>query len=109
VAEPRDQETRERLLKAGTQLFSERGFAKVTVRDICQRARANVAAINYHFAGKDGLYQQIVQAAIEPMRETTALARRLARASRPRNSCTPTWWSSCSAWWAAGSTRRFTS
>ena len=37
-------------------LFAARGFARVTVRDICRAAHANVAAINYHFHGKRGLY-----------------------------------------------------
>jgi AcrR family transcriptional regulator len=33
--EDRDRETRERLLESATRLFAERGFAKVTVREIC--------------------------------------------------------------------------
>ena len=44
-----DRETRERLLKAAEALFAERGFKRVTVREICLAARANVAAVNYHF------------------------------------------------------------
>ena len=32
----RDRETRERLLRAAAQLFADRGFKKVTVRDICR-------------------------------------------------------------------------
>jgi AcrR family transcriptional regulator len=66
-----DQETRERLLATATKLFAERGFARVTVREICRGARANVAAINYHFGGKRGLYDEVVSAAIETMRSTT--------------------------------------
>jgi len=72
----RDQATAARLLAAATELFAERGFANVTVRDVCERAQANVAAINYHFRGKDGLYQAVLQSAIAIMRETTELARR---------------------------------
>jgi AcrR family transcriptional regulator len=75
VADQRDQDTRDRLLSEGARLFAERGFAKVTVRDICQRAGANVAAINYHFGGKVGLYDQIMRSAIEIMQATTTLAR----------------------------------
>ena len=66
-----DQETRARLLNAAARLFAERGFAKVTVRDICKKARANVAAVNYHFGGKDGLYRAVMRMAIETMQATT--------------------------------------
>ena len=52
-----DLATKERLLREATRLFAERGFKKVTVRDICAAARANVAAVNYHFGGKPGLYE----------------------------------------------------
>jgi AcrR family transcriptional regulator len=71
----RDRETRERLLKAAAQLFADRGFKKVTVRDICRAARANVAAVNYHFGDKTGLYREVLQLAIDTMRATTDAAR----------------------------------
>jgi TetR/AcrR family transcriptional regulator, regulator of cefoperazone and chloramphenicol sensitivity len=66
-----DVETRERLIDASARLFAERGFSKVTVREICRRARANVAAVNYHFGGKQGLYDEIVNSAIRTMQKTT--------------------------------------
>lgn len=65
-----DQETRQRLIEAGERLFAARGFAHVTVRDICAAADANVAAVNYHFGDKFGLYTEIVQTAAKVMRET---------------------------------------
>jgi AcrR family transcriptional regulator len=71
----RDRETRERLLKAAAQQFADRGFKKVTIRDICRSARANVAAVNYHFGDKNGLYREVLQLAIETMRATTDAAR----------------------------------
>jgi TetR/AcrR family transcriptional regulator, regulator of cefoperazone and chloramphenicol sensitivity len=71
----RDRETRERLLKAAAQLFADRGFKKVTVRDICRAARANVAAVNYHFGDKTGLYREVLQEAIETIRATNEAAR----------------------------------
>lgn len=70
-----DRETRERLLKAAERLFAERGFKAVTVREICRAARANVAAVNYHFGDKLGLYRQVIQTAIEMMRRATDEAR----------------------------------
>jgi TetR/AcrR family transcriptional regulator, regulator of cefoperazone and chloramphenicol sensitivity len=66
-----DAATRDRLLAVGTRLFAERGFARVTVRDICAEAGANVAAINYHFAGKEGLYMEVLRTAVTIMRGTT--------------------------------------
>jgi AcrR family transcriptional regulator len=78
-----DPETRERLLKAATRLFAERGFAHVTVREICRAARANVAAVNYHFGDKLGLYRQIVQAAIDEMRAITEAARQAGDGQAP--------------------------
>jgi AcrR family transcriptional regulator len=70
-----DRETRERLLKAAQQLFAGRGFKDVTVREICHAARANVAAINYHFGDKLGLYRETIRIAIDAMREATEAAR----------------------------------
>jgi TetR/AcrR family transcriptional regulator, regulator of cefoperazone and chloramphenicol sensitivity len=72
----RDRETRERLLKAAARLFADRGFKKVTVREICRTAHANVAAVNYHFGDKLRLYREVLQAAIDAMRATSDAARR---------------------------------
>ena len=52
--------TRQRLLEAAGQEFAERGFRQATVRDICRRADANVAGINYHFGDKEKLYAAAV-------------------------------------------------
>ncbi len=49
------EDTRERLIVAAREVFSRQGFQGATVREICRRAEANVAAVNYHFGGKDGL------------------------------------------------------
>jgi AcrR family transcriptional regulator len=78
-----DQETRERLLNAAERLFSERGFKDVTVREICREARANVAAVNYHFGDKLGLYRQVLQGAIEAMRSATEAAQQAGAGQTP--------------------------
>lgn len=49
------EQTRARLLEAAREVFSQCGFQGATVREICRRADANVAAVNYHFGSKDGL------------------------------------------------------
>lgn len=53
--------TRERLLEAAGEVFSRAGFRRATVRAIARRARANVAAANYHFGGKEGLYAEVLE------------------------------------------------
>jgi AcrR family transcriptional regulator len=70
-----DELTRARLLSTAERLFAERGFKAVTVRDICSAARANVAAVNYHFGDKLGLYREVLRAATAAMRETNEAAR----------------------------------
>jgi len=50
---------KERLFKAAATLFSQRGFDAVSTRDLCNKARVNVAAISYYFGGKEGLYLQV--------------------------------------------------
>ena len=83
MSAPRDTQTRHRLLKAAERLFADRGFKKVTVRDICRVARANVAAVNYHFGDKLGLYREVLQSAIDGMRGTNDAARQAGEGQPP--------------------------
>ncbi len=61
--------TRERILSAAERLFAERGYEATSIRAIVAKARVNQAAINYHFAGKDGLYREILRAAFRVLTE----------------------------------------
>ena len=61
--------TRERILKAAERLFAERGYEATSIRAIVAKARVNQAAINYHFAGKDGLYREVLRAAFRALTE----------------------------------------
>lgn len=53
--------TRQRLIEAAAQVFADHGFEGASVRDICARAEANVAAINYHFGGKEELAAEVMR------------------------------------------------
>jgi AcrR family transcriptional regulator len=62
--------TSQRLLQAAGEVFAEHGFRAATVRQICERAGANVAAINYHFRDKETLYGEVIRYASARVAET---------------------------------------
>ncbi len=51
---------RERLLEVAGPVFSEKGFEKATVREICQKADVNLASVNYYFGDKEQLYLDVI-------------------------------------------------
>jgi AcrR family transcriptional regulator len=53
--------TQERIIKAAGDLFGNRGFKDTTIRAIAQAADVNIAAINYHFKDKEGLYGAVLE------------------------------------------------
>ncbi len=56
-------QTKARLLEAAGREFADKGFEGATVRSICDRAGANLAAVNYHFGDKERLYAEAVMEA----------------------------------------------
>jgi len=56
-------QTRQELLEVAGRVFAERGFVRATSKEICELAQANIAAVNYHFGGKDGLYAAVLEEA----------------------------------------------
>lgn len=57
----RSQATRERILDAAEKLFAERGFHGVSVRDITGAAGVDVALASYHFGGKQGVLEAVIE------------------------------------------------
>jgi AcrR family transcriptional regulator len=58
-----------KLFDAAEQLFADRGFEAVSVRDITQVAKANVAAVNYHFGSREGLVSLVMTRYFTPVNE----------------------------------------
>jgi AcrR family transcriptional regulator len=52
------------LLEVAGPVFADRGYQATTIREICAGAGANVAAINYHFGNKLGLYTEVLQQSV---------------------------------------------
>ncbi|QLA16126.1 CerR family C-terminal domain-containing protein [Desulfolutivibrio sulfoxidireducens] len=55
------EETRLRLLLAAGEIFAKNGYQAATIRDICRRAKANVASVHYHFGSKEKLYEAVLR------------------------------------------------
>jgi TetR/AcrR family transcriptional regulator, regulator of cefoperazone and chloramphenicol sensitivity len=54
-----------RLIKSACEVFAEKGYRDATVAEICERAGANVAAINYYFGNKEKLYVEAWRVAFQ--------------------------------------------
>lgn len=57
------------LLEAAERLFAEHGFDGVSVRDITQLSKANVAAVHYHFGNREGLVRLVMLRHLVPVNE----------------------------------------
>lgn len=56
LARKQSQDTHQRLLDSACKVFAEKGYRDATIAEICGRAGANIAAVNYHFGDKESLY-----------------------------------------------------
>ena len=53
--------TRERIQQVGHDLFTKKGFASTTVREICREANVTAPVLYYHFGNKEGLFEAVVK------------------------------------------------
>jgi len=57
-AEKLESGTRGQLLKSACKVFAEKGYREATIAEICEKAGANIAAVNYYFRDKETLYAE---------------------------------------------------
>ncbi len=61
--------TRRKLLNAACEVFAQKGYRSARVADICKRAGANVASVNYYFRDKASLYTETWRYAFQQFEE----------------------------------------
>jgi AcrR family transcriptional regulator len=61
--------TRRRILEAAETLFVEHGFDGTSLRMLTTAARANLAAVHYHFGGKEELFRAMLAARFDALND----------------------------------------
>ena len=61
-------------------MFTERGFANVSVRDICRKARVTAPTVYYHFKNKEGLFDAVVRETVTMAEFTSELEQECGKA-----------------------------
>ncbi|MEZ4703976.1 MAG: TetR family transcriptional regulator [Bdellovibrionota bacterium] len=67
--EKRTTDSKQRILESAACLFSEKGYAATSVRDIADSAQVNVASINYYFSSKERLWVELLVQALDCLNE----------------------------------------
>jgi AcrR family transcriptional regulator len=76
--------TRLRILDAAESLFVEHGFEATSLRLATAKAKVNLAAVNYHFGGKDELFRAMLARRLDPLNDDrVALLDQYRRSSEP--------------------------
>jgi AcrR family transcriptional regulator len=55
-------QTREALIRAGRQLFGDKGFGSTSVDDLAREARVTTGALYHHFPNKTALFEAVFEA-----------------------------------------------
>ncbi|MCK5271213.1 MAG: TetR/AcrR family transcriptional regulator [Sedimentisphaerales bacterium] len=69
TGQTRSKSTRERILTAAVTCFAKDGYTHTSVRDITKKANCNLAAVNYHYGGKDKLYTEVFRQLTKRLRD----------------------------------------
>lgn len=77
--------TRSKILDAAERLFAERGYTAVSMRSITGAAGVNVAAIHFHFASKEALFEAIFNRRVQPINAARLVGLRAAQSRGSRH------------------------
>ncbi len=65
----RDEGVKNRLLDTAEDLFCEKGFDAVSIRELTRKARCNIASVNYYYGGKENIYTEVFRRRLREMKE----------------------------------------
>lgn len=66
------EQTRQRLLDAAERIFAEKGYSSTSLRDVASAAGIREPGIYNHFKGKEALYSEVLERALQPLANAIA-------------------------------------
>lgn len=72
VAAPSSVAPRDQILRASARLFTSKGFAATSTREIAEAVGIRQASLYYHFAGKDEILADLLGATVRPSQDKIA-------------------------------------
>ena len=54
-------ETKQKILDVALDLFSQKGFSAVSIRDICKVVEIKESSVYYHFKNKQAVFDELLQ------------------------------------------------
>ena len=82
-----EQDGRERICRVAERLFSEQGYAGVSMRDIARQAGLSKAAVYHHFAGKEELFVHVMERGLRRAAQTLRRAAQAAGDTKGKLQC----------------------
>lgn len=79
----RGQATRQHLIEVATELFADRGYEGTSIEAVLERAGVSRGSLYHHFAGKERLFEAVVEAVHAQVGEATLAAAAASGATKP--------------------------
>jgi AcrR family transcriptional regulator len=76
--------TSDRILQTASKLFAEKGYANVSIRDVCKETGTTAPVIYYYFGSKKGLYDAVARSKLS----MSVFIAKLAKAAEDTNPVT---------------------
>jgi AcrR family transcriptional regulator len=75
----------QRILEVAKELFTQRGFSNVAVRDICKAADVTPPTLYYYFKNKEALFDAVVRKSVSMAEFISRLGEACEKANEPRS------------------------